>query len=174
MVGESQSGLPPPQRDIGGWWVPVMGPDGTGAWSWLPDVPPDTPDPDQWTPMPASPKPPGATWEVAKGIATLIAIGYLAVAAFRAMADDGDPTNDGPEGHGRTAAEYTCQAEVTARLKAPGTADFGAIRAYGTRANGYTVNGTVDAQNSFGAKLRNDFTCDIDTDGRVTAVHGLQ
>ncbi|ADD41568.1 hypothetical protein [Stackebrandtia nassauensis] len=60
-----------------------------------------------------------------------------------------------------------CQDAVLQSLKAPSTADFvGEPIAFsdgGEVAPVYTVTGEVDAENSFGAMLRNLYTCDIQT-----------
>lgn len=60
------------------------------------------------------------------------------------------------------AEDYAVKA-VTERLKAPRNADFdkGHFR-YSKHKNIITVVGTVDAQNSFGAMLRNKFVVEID------------
>lgn len=52
------------------------------------------------------------------------------------------------------------QDEVKNRLKAPSTADFCSMSSATVKKNGntWTVKGYVDAENSFGAKVRNDFT----------------
>jgi hypothetical protein len=68
-----------------------------------------------------------------------------------------------------TLASEACdeaQAAVRARLKSPATAEFPSCgwsaSEYVIRQNAdntaFTVEGHVDAQNSFGAKLRNKFT----------------
>lgn len=62
-------------------------------------------------------------------------------------------------------AQVQCQEWVKDKLKAPATADFGAISRSGTLASGFTITGTVDAENSFGAKLRNTWVCKIKASG---------
>lgn len=60
-----------------------------------------------------------------------------------------------------TALTY-CQQEVKKKLKAPGTAKFSWTAANDLSSLGggrYKVESWVDAQNSFGALLRSEFTC---------------
>lgn len=58
-------------------------------------------------------------------------------------------------------AQAGCQEFVERRLKAPATAEFGSWNAEPDpgSANGWVVSGVVDAENSFGAKIRSTFTC---------------
>lgn len=61
-----------------------------------------------------------------------------------------------PEGNAIT----TCEDAVEARLKAPSTADFHSS-ASETKPGVWRVVGAVDAQNSFGAKIRTGFYCTV-------------
>lgn len=61
-------------------------------------------------------------------------------------------------------AAFQCQQYAKSMLKAPATASFLAIRSQEKRAlpnNKYRVRAYVDAQNSFGALIRNHYTCEI-------------
>jgi len=60
-------------------------------------------------------------------------------------------------------AKYECEVFVKDRLKAPSTAKFSNEQAYTlqTQTDAFQVTGDVDAQNGFGAMLRNSFTCDV-------------
>jgi hypothetical protein len=64
-------------------------------------------------------------------------------------------------------AWVACKSFVEKRLKAPSTADF---ESYSQElvseggAGSFEVHGTVDAQNSFGAKLRSNFRCSLHSD----------
>ena len=65
-----------------------------------------------------------------------------------------------------------CQKAIAAQLKAPSSAQFESpwpVR--GTQAEGYAMKSYVDAQNSFGATLRQNFICTA-TPGtlKITAV----
>lgn len=60
-------------------------------------------------------------------------------------------------------AERMCREDVARKLKAPGTARFGDVAAapVGDTFGGdeWTVTGWVDAENSFGATIRSEWTC---------------
>lgn len=63
-------------------------------------------------------------------------------------------------------AVAACKQSVLTRLKTPSVAKFSPPSE--TRISGtgpYTVTGYVDSQNSFGATLRLDFTCEMSPDG---------
>ena len=62
-------------------------------------------------------------------------------------------------------ARSTCQEWVKQQLKAPGSADFGGQSATGSGQGPWTITGWVDAQNSFGAKLRTNWTCSVRLEG---------
>jgi hypothetical protein len=60
-------------------------------------------------------------------------------------------------------AYYMATQHVKESLKAPSTADFSGFEesvVTGSPEAGYTVKGWVDAQNSFGAKLRSRWICE--------------
>lgn len=59
-----------------------------------------------------------------------------------------------------------CQHFVEDRLKAPSGAEFSSGFHGGlVAANTYAIQSYVDAQNSFGAKLRNNFICQVNYKG---------
>lgn len=62
-------------------------------------------------------------------------------------------------------AENVCYDAVLDELKAPSTADLVNISAYPDGDDHWIVNGSVDAENSFGAMLRSEFTCDLEQSG---------
>lgn len=70
-----------------------------------------------------------------------------------------------------------CKAAVSAQLKAPSTADFQSRFSvdYSLTKDLVTVSGYVDAQNSFGAKLRNDWLCTatVSTNGDISDVQAV-
>lgn len=106
-------------------------------------------------------------------VATLVACG----------ADEDDPAVI------RAGAEQACQEWVTDRLKAPSTAEF--VDVYATKGQAdlteqdiydgkldesvYTVKGSVDSQNGFGAMLRTGWTCEVklDAEGENWTLLGL-
>ena len=117
----------------------------------------------------------------AKGHAVYVALGLGLVAVLlfswgykqtaktwkdlRALATPSRGTQRGDPG----GAKITCEALVKARLKAPATAEFpgGYSRFTQDLGNGeYLVRSYVDSQNSFGAMLRQNFTCHVRQTGR--------
>lgn len=59
-------------------------------------------------------------------------------------------------------AEWACEGVVESNLKAPSTAE------YDSSASGsgpWNVIGTVDAENSFGAKIRSTYSCTVERSG---------
>lgn len=62
-------------------------------------------------------------------------------------------------------ARSACQDWVKDKLKAPASAEFGGHSVDGGEQGPWTITGWVDAQNSFGAKLRNTWTCTVRLDG---------
>jgi len=66
--------------------------------------------------------------------------------------DDWEPTE--------TEARLICEDWVRAKLKAPDTAKFNDGESSGAGV-AWTISGTVDAENSFGANLRAPWTCDV-------------
>lgn len=63
----------------------------------------------------------------------------------------------GPDG---ADARFYCEREVESLLKAPTTAEFSSTAS--ASGSPYTVSGTVDAENSFGAMLRSEFRCTVE------------
>lgn len=62
------------------------------------------------------------------------------------------------------ALKSACKESVLARLKAPATSDFPEpidIRRNKKDASAFFVMGAVDAQNGFGAKLRQNYLCEL-------------
>jgi hypothetical protein len=69
-------------------------------------------------------------------------------------------------------ARVVCEDWVRAKLKSPASADFGSVNASGAGNGPYTVTGTVDAENSFGASLRTAWTCDVRWDASTERWRG--
>jgi hypothetical protein len=70
----------------------------------------------------------------------------------------------GPPEPDTIGAWVACQEFVGKRLKAPSTADYQSYDKGGVTIktdSSFTVRGYVDAQNSFGAKLRSTYTCEV-------------
>ncbi|QDY06166.1 hypothetical protein FJK98_02470 [Micromonospora sp. HM134] len=104
-------------------------------------------------------------------LAWLVGIGGLLALLCGMVALDGDdpPSDPGPD------AERVCQDFVKKRLKAPASAEFTGITHTGYGSD-YTVTGSVDAQNTFGATIRSTFTCQVRDAGdewRLLSLTGL-
>lgn len=82
----------------------------------------------------------------------------LALGVMLAGCAEADPTEDAKYG-----AQSVCQDFVKKRLKAPSTADFSETTANESTTNPglWIVKGAVDAENSFGANLRNTYRCKV-------------
>lgn len=76
------------------------------------------------------------------------------------------PSAPSAPGGGDSGAIVACQRFVLARLKSPAGADFPADerKASGSGSQ-WTVTGAVDAQNSFGATIRNRYNCRVEFTG---------
>jgi hypothetical protein len=57
------------------------------------------------------------------------------------------------------------QSYVEKQLKSPSTAKFSNMKSTLQYENVFAVEGSVDSQNSFGAMIRNDFSCIIEFTG---------
>ncbi len=81
----------------------------------------------------------------------------------------GGLTSFGNDGNGAKddsiAAYNACKGYVKAHLKAPSTAKFSNPDFYGSGTR-WIVKGDVDAQNSFGAMIRNQYRCEITGSGQ--------
>ena len=138
----------------------------------------------------STPEHSGADWCKADAVRTSVAtlavgglllVGALVFAAGLAATGDGDPapaasTVKKPTTTKSTDLEFEafeiCKDFVKRRLKAPSTAKFrnffeedGEVRVTGSGNGPYTVMSTVDAQNAFGAPLRNNFICTVTLSG---------
>lgn len=99
-----------------------------------------------------------------QGRGWLISVGFVIASACGSSGPAVD-THDG------TGAWVMCQEFVKDRLKAPASAEFPWASEDRWKHLGdgkYLVNGYVDAQNAFGAKLRTNFVCTVQwqPDGR--------
>jgi hypothetical protein len=64
---------------------------------------------------------------------------------------------------GEVGAYKACTRAVGTQLKAPATADFSGFSDSVTTVDGdlYSVSGSVDSENSFGAMIRSIWTCQV-------------
>lgn len=104
-------------------------------------------------------------------IILLIVIACIAFGIYSSTRGGGSggasPTDDP-----NSSAWYACQLFIKQNLKAPTTAAFERYSSSGVfnQADGYHVTMYVDAQNSFGAKIRSSFSCvvtKVGTDWRL-------
>lgn len=92
------------------------------------------------------------------GVIVALVVGFAIFATTR-VGHEATPEEE------RGDAQRACQETfVPARLKAPATADYSAVSATGGSGR-YTVTGSVDSQNSFGALVRSSFTCSVHLSG---------
>ncbi|HEY0889326.1 MAG TPA: hypothetical protein VGE38_06935 [Nocardioides sp.] len=82
-------------------------------------------------------------------------ITFITVAATVALLGACSAQPSEPDKYG---AQDVCKQFVEKRLKAPSTADYQNTTTT-QDANQWTVEGDVDAENSFGAKIRNHYVC---------------
>jgi len=89
-----------------------------------------------------------------------------------AMSSNNNHANEDRSVHDNSSMAYIqCKNFVKQHLKAPDTADFPWLQfSAGKTAEGaYIIKSYVDAQNSFGAKIRNQYTCEVLWNGKQEA-----
>lgn len=85
-----------------------------------------------------------------------VALGVIAVVVFAVIAGKGDRSAD---------AIFSCTSAVKEKLKSPTSADFPRTGQEIVKLGDsglVVVRGYVDAENSFGAKIRSRYTCRVD------------
>jgi hypothetical protein len=92
----------------------------------------------------------------------IILLGGLTAIAL--VACSASPSGYSKSSQGDTGAYNACKTYVKGQLKAPSTASF-ADHSVTHNGSTYTVAGAVDAENSFGAKIRNTYTCSVTDTG---------
>lgn len=107
-------------------------------------------------------------------LAAACCIGVVFLAYKCTAEDTARPQTSSPAPQGPTAADArgVCRRAVLARLKAPSTASFagwtdgdqGPVLVQGSSPPQFAWASWVDAQNSFGARIRLNFSCMV-TDG---------
>lgn len=127
----------------------------------------------------ASPPPPKAQAKRSKfGLGTV----FMAMLVFGMAYIFGSITNADshketrPPTYDRFSAQTECERFVSDRLKAPSSADFAPMRDLKISGDGngpWVVEGYVDAQNSFGAKIRNRYSCSVIFNGDRVSLLGL-
>jgi hypothetical protein len=99
-------------------------------------------------------------------------LGLVALCGLSILIKTINGDGDVPDGND---AQVACKHFVEQRLKAPSTAGFSGLSHSGSDTR-WTVTGVVDAENSFGAKLRMDWTCQVhlvDGDWLLDSLTGL-
>ncbi len=69
-------------------------------------------------------------------------------------------------GHTKSDVQLIAKSEIRDRLKAPSTAEFEWSPTTKRLGNSWTVSGYVDAQNSFGAMIRSNYSIKITFSGK--------
>lgn len=110
------------------------------------------------TTQPAQPGNNGKTGGGCAGCLSIVAVLFV-VGLLISMCGGGSSDDSGDA----WGAKDACHGWVEDQLKAPSTADFHDDDVSGD--GPWTITGSVDAENSFGAKIRTSWTCDIRLDG---------
>lgn len=87
---------------------------------------------------------------------------FVALVVIWALIVDPGPDDDEVDAY---SAQRQCQDWVEEQLRAPATAEFSNQDVTVTGTNAWEVTGDVDAENGFGALVRNEWTCTIRLDG---------
>ena len=92
-----------------------------------------------------------------------LVFGYVVVASI----DQSTRPASSAESNPKIGAVEACKHATRLQLKAPSTADFAPWEEWTAYRDGTkrVVTGYVDAQNSFGAKLRNNIRCEVYDEG---------
>lgn len=100
--------------------------------------------------------------KVATGILGLLVVIFIAWKGASFFLDT-SPKAEDPNADKSIAACTCAQQRIKTMLKAPSTAKFGSCHDAVVRLGGqrYAVASYVDAQNGFGAMIRNSFNCDV-------------
>lgn len=97
-------------------------------------------------------------------------LGLLLMAGFGLLLES---DSDGSPEPSRAGSIVACEGMVEERLKAPSTAEFHSETFLSAGGGTYRVRGEVDAENAFGAKIRNDFRCTIERNAQGEWAHEL-
>lgn len=119
-------------------------------------------DGDVWTDAPAAPdgdskKPDKLAAGCGLGCGGLFLVVGLIWVLSAVFGGDDSPDDGG----GEYGARDVCQQFMEDRLKSPGSADFSDEAAIENADGSWTVRGTVDSDNSFGASVRNQYVCQV-------------
>ena len=97
----------------------------------------------------------------------ILLVFFCFILVLGALPDFDSDSEDGNEYANEGYAYSIAQDKVREVLKAPATADFADYGEYSIRRNGDTfyIDSYVDAENSFGAKLRKNFSVTVVFEG---------
>lgn len=108
-------------------------------------------------PLPVEAKKPTST-SFARGCVWFVVSAFLlAFVGCMALVSSGSDDDDFDE----FEAEYYCEEFVKDRLKSPSSADFQRPTRTADGVDTWTISGTVDADNSFGAAVRMRYVCTV-------------
>lgn len=111
--------------------------------------------------VPVTGKAPARPRDVALGCLGIAFLVLVLVIASRSSTEEKDPN----PGNDKISAMVTCEKFVRDRLKAPATTTFTGLRMMDRGEHHWSVTGYVDAQNGFGALIRNQFGCELTFEG---------
>lgn len=97
--------------------------------------------------------------QAAWGIALAVAVVALAL------------YSGGRGGNDEREAVAQCEGFADERLKAPASADYELEASESS--DGWVVEGTVDSENAFGAKVRSDVRCELHFEGEVAHLDAI-
>lgn len=89
------------------------------------------------------------------GLVVAIGVAFAVIGAINGASDSYNPNNS-------REAISQCEESIRQQLKSPSTAEF---HSNASGSGTWTVIGTVDAQNSFGAKVRSSYQCTVTVSG---------
>lgn len=98
-------------------------------------------------------------WAIGIVVGLVVVIGFAGCVAGSINSDKQHPEEE---------SIAQCEARIGRLLKAPSTADY-ASTTEGAGADTWKVTGTVDAENSFGAKVRAEYGCTVVMNDNSTA-----
>lgn len=112
----------------------------------------------------------------------LILLPIFAVSIFWVIDGSSDSTSSksSPDTSDYVLAYNYAEKYVKEYLKSPSTAEFPSTREkvahthYNSSASIYRINSWVDSQNSFGAMIRQRFSCEIIMDGKTVSIRNLK
>lgn len=99
---------------------------------------------------PSAPSTKKTPWGVIAGIVVVLVVAVICIAGSHKDSGGG--------------AIVACHGFVEDQLKSPGSADYSGEDLTHDGST-YTLTGSVDSDNSYGASVRNDFTCVVDKSG---------